>query len=100
MNISFGKKYWLTFCGSYGVFSGIRKMGRDEDELVMYQFNDAETGIAHFCYQNNLDEFVKEQPMAEDEAVIKKIEETKQKLIEETKPDEQMDFFAMLDDDE
>lgn len=96
MVISFNKKYWLTFCGSYGTFAGIRKNGFDKDEMVMYQFNDAETGIAHFCYETNLDELVKEAPSSEDDAVIKKIEESRQKAIDETRPDEQLDFFNLL----
>lgn len=99
MVISYNKKYWLSFCGSYGVFAGIRKFGREADEIVMYQFNDAETGIAHFCYESSLDKFIKEAPSSEDDAVLKKIEETKQKLIDETRPDEQLDFFNMLNDD-
>lgn len=100
MVISYGKKYWLSFCGSYGYFAAVRKTGREPNELVMYQFNDATTGIAHFCYQSNLDELVKEAPSSEDDAVIKKIEESKQKLIDETREDEQMDFFAMINEDD
>lgn len=99
MVISYGKKYWLSFCGSYGYFAAIRKTGTEPNDIVMYQFNDASTGIPHFCYQNKIDELIKEEPSDSDSDVLKKIEETKKKLIEDTKEDEQLSLFSMMDED-
>lgn len=104
MTLSFGKKYWLSFCQSYGYFAAVRKYGREQEELVMYQFNDASTGIPHFCYQDSLEILVKEAPSSEEEsAVLKKIEENKQKqktLVNEELEAGQLDFFNMLDDND
>lgn len=95
-----GKRYWLTFCQSYGYLVAIRKITTGAGEIVQYQFNDEDTGMPHFCLQENVEALVGDEPSDKDMAVLSRIEENRQEYEASSIEFEQMDMFAMLGDDE
>ena len=96
MEISMTKKYWLSFCQSFGNITAIRTYGNGDNRITEIQMRDDNTGMPHFCRIENFDKLVKERPGEDDSSVYETIEKNRQEMEKAADDGTQLDLFDML----